>query len=982
MKTGLIMLLMAMVPHFLQGAPGEPKVINVGVSSQEPFIYIRKEGSVVKGFLPDILNYVAAQKGWKIRYVPGSATDHAARLQQGALDLVIPAPWPSELTSQQEFTREGLVSSCGQLYTAESIHIASLSDLTRKTVAVVRADPFYERFRTMLVEARVPCEFVVLDSYTQVFESLDRRRVDAGLVDRFFGDRVADHYHVTASPITSPMVEFRMAAARNGNGKLIESIDYWQTVLKADRKSLYYTSLQHWTQYDQMRLPIILGGAILAVVLVIATLFGFFRLFRADRTQTSRLAAAHSELRRTYEAAAQHELAAQTQKNWYSALLNSTEDIILVHGLDAKNKPSKFVEANRTACQRLGYSRGELLALTPLDIEVLSDNGSQAPYAALLKAWNSNPHASSADTPPGTEQPMPEGLSSERIFRTKSGREIPMEVTVRILEYEGHPVVFCCAHDITLRRETQFALKESERRFHDFFARSPIGIALYDSGQKLTDINPSALGIVGVSDRSHFPAPTLFELPDISEESRQMLLKGGTVRYEAVMDFEQTKASERFQSTRSGKSHFDILITNLGLDREFNPKGFLVMLQDISEHRRAEEALRQNERLLRQAHKMEAIGTLAGGIAHDFNNILTPIIGYTEIALLTCSEKDAIRSNLEQVLKASHRAKDLVRQILAFSRQTEGEVKPLRLGSVIQEVMALLRGSLGPNIQLQSDIKTDRDIVRADPTQLHQVLMNLGTNAMHAMRRSGGILEYGLHLVTVDGRTKGPLASLRRGPYVDLTVKDTGTGMDRATLERIFEPFFTTKKSGEGTGMGLAVVHGIITSLHGAITVESEPGKGTTFHVVLPLMDQTSSITSEANEPIQRGTEQILFVDDDANIVSMVSQMLKSLGYTPVTCLQSPEALELIRENPTRFALLITDQVMPGMTGIELVRGAHQLRPDLPVLLCTGFSKALSDHELLEGGVSEILMKPIVLRQLAEAIRRLINRTPSAPKPA
>ncbi len=975
--AGFFILWMALVPAFLQGAPDVPKVITVGVSSQEPFVYIRSEGSVVKGFLPDILNYVAAQKGWQIRYSPGTAAENAARLQQGALDLVLPAPWPSELTGQQDFTREGLVSSCGHLYTAESIHIVSLSDLTRKTVAVVRADPHFERFRAMLVEAKVPCEFVVLDSYTQVFESLDRRRVDAGLVDRFFGERFASHYNVTAAPITSPMVEFRMAAARNGNGKLIESIDYWQTVLKADRKSLYYTSLRHWTQYDEMRLPIVMGGAILAVVLVAAALFGLFRLFRASKTQTLRLAAAHHELRRTYEAAAQNEQAAETQKNWYSSLLNSTEDIILVHGLDAKNKPSKFVEANRTACHRLGYSRGELLALTPQDIEVMSDTGAQAPYAALLKNWNKTPQAAAGDAPP-----MPAGLSSERVYRTKSGSEIPMEVTVRILEYEGHPVVFCCAHDITLRRETQFALKESERRFHDFFARSPIGIALYDASQKLTDINPSALGIVGVSDRSHFPALSLFELPDISEDSRQMLLKGGTVRYEAVMDFDEAKTAERVQSTRSGKSHFDILITNLGLDRDFNPKGFLVMLQDISEHRHAEEALRQNERLLRQAHKMEAIGTLAGGIAHDFNNILTPIIGYTEIALLTCSEQDSIRGNLEQVLKASHRAKDLVRQILAFSRQTEGETKPLRLGSVIQEVMTLLRGSLGPRIQIQADIKTERDIVRADPTQLHQVLMNLGTNAMHAMQRTGGVLEYGLHLITVDGRTKGPLASLRRGPYVDMTIKDTGTGMDRATLERIFEPFFTTKKSGEGTGMGLAVVHGIITSLHGAITVESELGKGTTFHVVLPLMDQANVIPAGLNEPIQRGTEQILFVDDEADIVNMVSQMLKSLGYTPVTCLKSQEALALIREDPKRFALLITDQVMPGMTGMELVREAHQLRPDLPVLLCTGFSKTLSDHELLDGGVSEILMKPIVLRQLAEAIRRLINSKPSAPKPA
>jgi PAS domain S-box-containing protein len=860
--------------------------------------------------------------------------------------------------------------------------IVSLSDLTGKTVAVLRDDPHYERFRAMLVEARVLCEFIVMDSYTQIFESLDRRSVDAGLVDRFFGERVLSQYNLSATPITSPMIEFRIAASRSGNGKLIESIDYWQTVLKADRRSLYYRSLRHWTQYKESRLPIILGGITVVIVLVTAAVFGLSRLSRAGKAQAARLDAAHGELRRTYEMAEQRELASKAQKNWYRALLNSTEDVILVHGLDAKNHPSKFVEANLTACQRLGYSHGELLALTPRDIEVMSDTGSQSTFATLLKNWtNEHHHVSPGDLPLISGLPMPAGISSERVYRTKSGKEIPMEVTVRILEFDGRPVVFCCAHDITLRHETQFALKESERRFHDFFARSPIGIVLYDRSQRLIDINPATLEMFGISDRNHFLAPTLSGLPEISKEAQQTLLNG-TVRYEAVMDFDLAKESGTVQSKRSGKSHFDILITNLGLDREFNPKGFLVVLQDITEHRRAEEALRQNERLLRQAHKMEAIGTLAGGIAHDFNNILTPIIGYTEIAMLSCPEQSPIRSNLDQVLKASHRAKDLVRQILAFSRQTEGGEKPIRVTSVIQEVITLIRGSIRPDIQLETDIQTDRDIVRADPTQLHQVLMNISTNALHALRRTGGILEYGLHLIVLDSHTKGPLASLRRGTYLELTIKDTGVGMNRGTMDRIFEPFFTTKKGGEGSGMGLAVVHGIVTALHGSITVESELGKGSIFHVVLPLMDQTSATVGTQNDPIQRGTEKVLLVDDEPDIVSMLTQMLKSLGYTPVTCLQSHDALALIREDPNRFSLLITDQVMPGMTGMELVREAHQLRPDLPVILCTGFSKTLSDHELLEGGVNEILMKPIVLRQLAETIRRVLSQKPSAPKTA
>jgi signal transduction histidine kinase/ActR/RegA family two-component response regulator len=557
-----------------------------------------------------------------------------------------------------------------------------------------------------------------------------------------------------------------------------------------------------------------------------------------------------------------------------------------------------------------------------------------------------------------------------------------MEVTIRVLGHEGRPVVFYSAHDITNRRETQFALQESERRFHDFFARSPIGIALYDASRKLTDVNPSALAMFGVSDRNHFVIHNLYEAPGLTAEARQTLIEGGTVRYEAVLDFDRRKVAGQAPSTRSGKCHFDILITNLRLDRDFSPKGFLVMLQDTTERRRAEEALRQNERMLRQSHKMEAIGTLAGGVAHDFNNILTPIIGHTEMAMLTCAPHDAVQDNLEEILKASHRAKDLVKQILMFSRQTEQEVRPIRLIPVINEVNTLLRGSITANVELQCVIQTNRDIVRADPTQVHQVLMNLGLNAIHAMKGKGGTLEIGLHMITVDARTKTNPARLRRGDYAELTVRDTGTGMDRATLDRIFEPFFTTKANGEGTGMGLAVVHGIISSLHGAITVDSEAGKGSTFHVFLPLLDEAEEQAVAPALTIPRGTETVLFVDDETDIVNMVGQMLKSLGYRPVTCTRGPQALDVFQKNPTQFDLLITDQVMPAMTGMQLVREIHLIRADLPVLLCTGFSRTTSDQELFDAGISEIIMKPILLRQFAEAVRRVLDTKAGRSKPA
>jgi signal transduction histidine kinase/ActR/RegA family two-component response regulator len=465
----------------------------------------------------------------------------------------------------------------------------------------------------------------------------------------------------------------------------------------------------------------------------------------------------------------------------------------------------------------------------------------------------------------------------------------------------------------------------------------------------------------------------LLTLKDLEEQNFQTLMKGGTIRLETMIDFDLMRTEKRFVSARTGKCSFDVQVTNLGLDDEFNPKGFMFQVLDISDRRRAEDSLRQNEKVLRQAQKMEAIGTLAGGIAHDFNNILTPIIGYTEMAMITLTPNDPIQANLEEVLKASHRAKDLVKQILTFSRQTEHEIKPIRLIPLVKEVTQLLHGSVLPTIELRLTIEAARDIVKADPTQMHQVIMNLCTNAIHAMKVKGGTLEIGIRQLSINSRTRGSLSRLRFGTYVEILVKDSGHGMDRNVQDRIFEPFFTTKRSGEGTGMGLAVVHGIISALQGAITVESEVGKGTTFHVVLPLLEQAADISDAVATKIPGGTERILFVDDELGITTMASQMLTSLGYKVVTCMGSADALTIFRGDPSQFDLVITDQIMPGMTGMDLIHEIHMIRSNIPSLICTGFSRNVDDQELLQAGVQEVLMKPLILRQLAEAIRRALD---------
>ncbi len=745
------------------------------------------------------------------------------------------------------------------------------------------------------------------------------------------------------------------------NGAVLEALDEWLRANRVDPRSPYHTALSRWLlpgpNYAR-------AGFILLVVLAVggggvAVFLLARRVQRAMEDRAARLDARNRHLARSLEEEEQREKSILIWRDWYHALFNRSPDAILVYGLDARNQPVKYVEANDTACAMLGYTREELLSLTPLNIEAGWDTGRPL-HAELLDRRGS---ASG-----------PAEVVVERVFRSRSGVEIPVEVTVRMLSFEGRPVVMCAAQDISKRREALQALKESERRFQDFFARSPIGVAVYDANQKLTDVNQAALAMFGLSEKAHFARLDVFHTSDFTADYLQEVLKGGTVRFEWDFDCDEERRQNRLSSSRSGRCRFDVFATNLGLDPSFNPKWFLVQIQDITDRRRTEEALRQNEKTLRQAQKMEAIGTLAGGIAHDFNNILTPIIGYTEMGILVAPPNSPLRTSLDEILKGCHRARDLVRQILAFSRQADNEKKPVRLGTVVNEVRMLLRGSIPPSIELRCDLGCERDIVLANPTQLHQVVMNLCANAMHAMKGKDGVLELTLASVAVSSKTRGRFPRLPPGEYVDLTVRDTGSGMDKQTLERIFEPFFTTKRSGEGTGMGLAVVHGIVTGLQGTIHVESEPGKGSAFHIVLPVVAQSVDVSSAASvSPPKKGVGTVLFVDDDGDIVTMAEQMLSGLGYTPVTCRSSREALEVFRVDPERFDLVITDQMMPTMTGMEMVRELRHMRRAIPVILCTGFSQTVSQAELEECGIRDVLMKPILLRQMAEAIDRALK---------
>jgi PAS domain S-box-containing protein len=394
--------------------------------------------------------------------------------------------------------------------------------------------------------------------------------------------------------------------------------------------------------------------------------------------------------------------------------------------------------------------------------------------------------------------------------------------------------------------------------------------------------------------------------------------------------------------------------------------------RDISERRQASLERKKLEAKLQQAYKMEAIGTLAGGIAHDFNNILAAVLGYTEMALEDAQPGSLIHKNLQEVFTAGNRAKDLVKQILAFSRQAEPELKPVQVDLIIREVIKLLRASLPSTIEIRQKIKSNSATL-ADPTHIHQVLMNLCTNADHAMHETGGVLEVGLEDVTIDSGFEARKLDVKPGAYLCLKVGDTGHGMPEEIRQRIFEPFFTTKGRDKGTGMGLAVVHGIVKSHGGGIHVQSKPGTGTIFEVFLPIIQSEENTGVNTGNRLATGNERVLLVDDEKSLVDLGRQMLERLGYSVACRTSSVEALELFKTRPDSFDLVITDMTMPNLTGDRLAIELINIRPDIPIILCTGFSDQINEHKAGEMGIRKFILKPIVMTVLAETVRSALD---------
>ncbi|MBA3004823.1 MAG: PAS domain S-box protein [Desulfurivibrio sp.] len=710
-----------------------------------------------------------------------------------------------------------------------------------------------------------------------------------------------------------------------------------------------------------------LGGVGLAIALLVF-LFFYFYISRLDR----RLATDQAHLREAIadkdvalsqtSTMLQHDIARREEVERKFTRVCRQNQLILdaigegIFGLDLKGNHT-FV--NPQAARMLGYAPEELVG--------------QPSHALWHHSHRDGTHF------PDVECPIYQTLRDGEVhhleddfFWRKDGSGFPVAYTSTPIHEDGRLAgAVVSFKNISDKKKVMRDLVASENRYRAIASAAQDAIILMDDHGRIVYWNPAAERIFGYTEKEALGR----DLHDLVMPARFALeMNTGMQRFWASGSGDVIGKVLEMTALRKGGSEFPVELTVSSL-RQDEGWWAVGIVRDISE-REQERAERENlQAQLRHSQKMEAIGTLAGGIAHDFNNILAAIMGYTELALLE-AEEGVLRDTLTEVRKASGRAKDLVAHILAFSRQGEMAKTPVNVAPIIKETLKMLRASLPTTIEIKQTMGQDLGKIHADPTQIHQVLMNLCTNAAHAMRETGGVLEVGLVQMRLEDESILGTFALDPGNYLRLTVRDTGQGIEGLILARIFDPFFTTKNRGEGTGLGLSVVHGIVISHGGAIDVQSVPGEGTSFILYFPVLESVSeTVAAAVVDAPPTGKERVLLVDDEVALIEMGERILVYLGYQVTSRTSSIEALELFRDQPDNFDLVITDYTMPNMTGGELAKHILAIRPKMPIVLCTGFSEVFTEERALALGIKGYVMKPISIHDLAKICRIVLEQS-------
>ncbi len=881
-----------------------------------------------------IVKEIAKEENWSVTYLTGSLAEGCNRLANGQVDILTAVPRWQTGEHPDTITQESVISTWSQIYTHPGRSISSLMDLHGHTVGVVEGDFNNSASRDVIRNLGVDLMLVEFKSGAEMLNALESRWIDAAVVDRLFGAASAQDYDLMKTSIIFATIDYRFAVAPIGPHDLANVIDYHLRAMKKDSASVYHRYLDRlFGERSDLRLFKYLQYGLMATVacLLAITTHALILRYRV-RVRTSELSKKNAELNEalTHTKAAEH--ARQASENRFASLFHSAPEGMAIHTIvcDDAGAAVDYVinEVNIAFTKHTGLHPSQVCGHLASAIY-----GGPPPYLKIYAdtALHGATHAFETFFEPLRRHFNVTVFSSDT------------DQFVTILE------------DITDRKNAEQRVKASEEKYRLLIENANDLIIVVQEG-RLKFANPAAHHVFGYKNSENMP---VFEI--IHPEDRPNLLK-------VAVTHPKGPSQSGFYTFRAYTKAGDLRWLQMHAVRiHWNAKpAFLCIIRDISETKKMENQLAQ-------AQKVQAIGTLAGGIAHDFNNILAIILGYTELCQVAVAPDHEIQKHLDQVFKAGHRAKELVNQILTFSRQKESKKSPIEMKYCLVEAFKLLKATLPSNIEIKQEIQKEAGIVFADATRIHQIIMNLCTNAAHAMREEGGRLEIRLKNMNFDRTTAGFYKRLEPGPYVALTVTDTGCGMSQETLQRIFDPYYTTKKQGEGTGLGLALVQGIVEELNGAVNVYSEPGSGTTFNVYLPRVNAATDEPIRLAPQVDGGNETVLLVDDEKMVLDMTCQIIAGLGYQVEATTSSISALEAFQKDPDRFDAVITDQTMPTLTGKKLAGEILKMRPDLPIVLCTGFSASIDEKQAQTMGIRAFLHKPILREEIARVLRQVLD---------
>lgn len=919
--------------QFSYAAPSE-KVVLVGVSELKPLCPFGKDCK--SGIIMSLLREIAAEENWDLRIVSGSLRQIRKKLEENEIDLAVPMFFSRVLNERFEFSQQSIISTWAQVYAPANKGLQSLLDLNGLSIGVKQDDPYNQELRQTLSSLGFDCRFVEFNRYSDIFKAIEKEWIEAGVVDRLNGFITEKKYRLNRTPIILSPTEIRFAAPQDASSNYLNIIDYHLSRQKKDPDSTYNRQIAKiFGESSYEKIPKGLIWTMFVIIGFLMILLGFVLFLKQQvRLKTAELVEKNNDLKK------QILLRSETEEKYRSVFENTGTATMIIE----KNATASM--ANQKAAELFGYGLSEFNQTMKVSQSICPEHRQHV--LDIFRSWRKT----------GTDKPL------ECEFQIVDRNGTRKEVLARFGRIPGSGASVVSLIDITERKQ-----KENERiQLATAVEQSSESMAIIGQDRTIEYVNPAFEKISGYR-RQDIMGKTLTFLHSESHDAATM------ISMEKSMKAGRVWRGRLLNKRRDGSEY----LTETTISPIFDADGHIINYVNLKRDITIEAGL---EEQLKQSQKLQAIGQLAGGIAHDFNNILTSIMGNTELLLFQVKSDGPMRQRLINTLAASERAKEMINQILMFSHRKEQVKNPVEFNPIIEEALNLIVTSAPSTIAIERRMSADECVIMADPTQVHQIVMNLCTNAIHAMDGQKGTLKLTTDVVLLSETESKHYLDLTPGTYARLSVSDSGRGMDAQTRERIFEPFFSTKNKGEGTGMGLSVVHGIVKSHSGTILVESEPGKGACFQVLFPKIEQNplKGDTDLNQAPEKQRSGKILVVDDEKEVADVCVSMLQELGYKVVSTTSSKKALAMFQAAPNVYDLVVTDQTMPELTGMDLSNAMLAIRPDLPIVLCTGYSEHITAASAQNIGIKGFASKPYRLKNLAQLVDRFLNQSPNRPE--